>query len=320
MTDILPTQPGRSEMYSMKPLHQDATVEIPTCMYPMRNIHATEDGGTDPDMKTLVEKDKKITNDLVSLTEEVKELSRRLGHTFGESSPLVSGKVKTQSALPADLPDGIMDFVISASVLLPAFSAVLIGEFLKSQGIHVATLTQKHSSLTGEVPDNFLAISGGLGSRLQHDVEKLVFTFLWKEEQFCPSLMLSTRLQSKITGDANIGRHLCRILCPQLYNEDDLDIAANIDKWIETSVQMSNGNSKEKDSAVKAMNSHLGRNNYFCGETITLADVTILASLLANSSYVKSLPKNVKKWFLTVSSCFKNTISHFNVPSAWSAQ
>lgn len=286
----------------------------------MKNLHDTGNGVTDPDMQTLVEKDKKITNDLVSLTEEVKELSRRLGHTFGESSPLVSGKVKTQTVLPGNLPDGIVDFVISASVSQPAFSAVLIGEFLKSEGIHVATLTQKHSSLSGEIPDDFLAVSGGLGGRLQHDVEKLVFTFLWKDEPFCPSLMISTQLQTKIIGDANIGRHLCRILCPQLYNEDDIDISADIDKWIDASVQMNNGNSKEKDSALKSMNSHLGRNNYFCGETITLADITILASLLANSNYVKSLPKNVKKWFLNVSSCFKNSLARFNLPSAWTAQ
>ena len=47
----------------------------------------------DPDMKTLVEKDKKIATDIVLLTEELKELSRKLGHNFGETVPVVVEKV-----------------------------------------------------------------------------------------------------------------------------------------------------------------------------------------------------------------------------------
>jgi len=315
-------------MYKMKPLHQDSKVDLPTCMYPMKSLHNTmESDISDPDMKTLTEKDKKIASDLVSLTEEVKALSHRLGHKFGDQMPaglqkgscsLLSGNVKT-SELISKLPNGIVDFVISSSVTHPAFSAVLIGEILQLQGTHVAMVTQKHSSLRSDVPDNFLAVTGGLGGRLQHNVEKLVLTFVWKEDLFSPSLMMSPLLQTRIIGDANIGRHLCRILCPQLYDEDNAVVAAGIDKWIDVSVQMSNGSSKEKDAALKSMNSHLGMKDLFCGETITLADVTLLASLLANCSYIKSLPKNVKKWFSSMSSCFKNTLSRFNVPSTWTA-
>lgn len=308
----------------MQPLHQVDNIQLPSCMYHMKSQHEIVETN-DPDMKTLIEKDRKIVNDLVTLTNEVKELSLRLGHSFGESSPELvkegsQGMTTGANKLSPQLPDGITDLVISASVAQPAFSAVLIEEFLKLHGVHVAVTTQKHSSLVRDVPDNYLAITGGLGSRLQHDVDQLVFSFMWKDDPLCPSLMHDPKLQTRVVGDANIARYLARLLAPQLYNEDNVGAAADIDRWIDVSVQLCNGNSKEKDSVLKSMNSHLGKNDYFCDSCITLADITLLAALLANNDHVKNLPKNVKKWFGNMSSCFQDAISRFNVPTTWTAQ
>merc|ERR1712002_189361 len=321
MAAVLPVA-GRPEMYSLKPINDVVDVEVPSCMYTMTNLHRGEEemDVTDPDMKSLLEKDKKITADLQHLTEELKQLSHRLGHKFGESNPIVSTKVQLASVSHPELPDGINDFVISVSPSQPALSAVLIADLLTANGFHVATPTQRHSSLSENVPSGYLAATGGWSGRLQHKVEKLVFTFVWKENPFCPSVMQSPLLQTKIIGDANIGRYLCRILSPQLYNENNIDQITAIDKWIDISVQMTNGNTKEKDSAMKSMNSHLGKNNFFCGENITLADVTLLASLLSNINSFKSLPKNVKKWFSQISTYFTSTVSKFTLPESWTVQ
>lgn len=309
-------------MYSIKPIYDAVDVGVPTCMYTMTNLHKGEDemDVKDPDMKTLLEKDKKITADLNHLTEEMIRLSHRLNHNFGESNPIVSTKVQLAAVPPPELPDGICDFVISVSPSQPALSAVLLADLLTANGFHVATPTQKHSSLKEDVPSNYLSATGGWSGRLQHNVEKVIFTFVWKENPFCPSVMQSPLLQTRIIGDANIGRYLCRILSPQLYNENNIDQITAIDKWIDISVQMTNGNTKEKDSAMKSMNSHLGKNVFFCGENITLADVTLLASLLSNIECFKSLPKNVKKWFLQTSTHFASTVSKFTLPESWTVQ
>jgi len=308
-------QAGQSDMYRMKPLHQVDEIETPTTMYHMKSLHGNVEKSTDPDMKTLMEKDRKIANDLDALTAEVKGLCQRLGHTFGESAPGVA--LSGNQSFSLQLPDGITDLVISTSVAQPALSAVLIGEFLKSNGVHLATVTQKHSSLLNDVPAHYFAVTGGLNGRIQCSVEQLIFTFMWKEDAVCPALMHSPKLQTRIVGDANIARYLCRFLCPLLYNEDDLDAVVEIDRWIETSVQMCNGSAKEKDSALKSMNAHLGKNDYFCGGKLTVADITSLAALLSNTGHAKSLPKNVKKWFLVMSGLFKNTVGRFDVPTSW---
>lgn len=315
-------QAGQSEMYRMKPLHQVGHIETPTTMYHMKRLNANADMATDPDMKTLMEKDRRIANDLVALSEEVKELSWRLGHTFGEPGHGVAkqgGNLSLFGNKPfsLQLPEGITDLVISTSLSKPAFSAVLIGEFLKSNGVNVAMVTQIHSSLVSSVPENYFAITGGLNGRIGCVVEQLVFTFMWKDNAVCPALMHSPKLQTRIVGDANIARYLCRLLCPLLYNEDDIDAVVEIDRWIETSVQLCNGSSKEKDSALKAMNAHLGKNDYFCNGQLTLADIALLGALLANTAHAKSLPKNLKKWFQTMSDLFKNTMGRFEVPITW---
>jgi len=315
-------------MYQMRPLHQVENIPVPSVMYQMKSLHEVVETN-DPDMKTLLEKDRKIADDLVALTNEVRELSLKLGHTFGQPSTtttttdvksITEGTRKLQ--LSTNLPNGITDLVISTSAAQPAFSAVLIGEFVQHYGIHTAMIAQKHSSLVAEdVPENYLDVTNGLGSRLQHTVDKLALTFVWKAtDPFTPSLMHAPSIQTRVMGDANIARYLARILVPQLYDEDDVAGVAAVDKWIDSAVQLYNGNSKEKDSVVKAMNSHLGKNDYFCGGCVTLADVTLLGALLANSTHVKTLPKNAKKWLQNMSRHFGNTISRFGVPTTWTAQ
>jgi len=307
------------DMYSVKPIHGDLNVEVPTCMYGMKSLHGSGNGTMiNPELQSLLEKDKKIATDLVLLSRELQEMSMRLGHKFGESasaleSPL-SIKVKN---FGQDLPAGILDLAISVSPCQPALSAVLIAELLESSGIHVALPTQKHSSLREEIPSHLLAATGGLSGRVHHQIEKLIFTFIWKQDVFAPSLMHSPRLQTRIMGDTNIARYLCRLFCPQLYDESNIDIVLLADKWIDTSVKISNGNSKEKDSAVKAMNAHLGRSQFFCGDSITLADITLLSAILANSNVFKSLPNNVLAWFNRMRLAFSNTVSRVGVPQAW---
>merc|ERR1711877_32475 len=114
-------------------------------------------------------------------------LCGKLGHNFGDpppqgvvtkSSSALSGNV---SKIDVNLPDGITDVVISNTVSRPAFSAVLIAEYLNARGVNLATASQKHSSLTSDVPADFLAATGGSRGRTNIKVDKILFSFMWKE-------------------------------------------------------------------------------------------------------------------------------------------
>lgn len=315
-----------SGMYSLKPVYTDTKVEMPTCMYAMKSLHGesgemqTIPATNDPDLQALMDRDQKISADLAQLTNEMKKLSEELGHTFGESSPIVpsssNNKMKMSSNLETTLPKGVCDLVISVSPSRPSLSSILIAEVLKSNGIHVAMTVQKHSSLKEDIPGYMGAVRG----RTQVNVEKVVFTYVWKEDLLTPSVMQSPLRQAKIVGDANVGRFLCRMLCPQLYDESNIDNATLMDKWIDLSVQMTNGSNKEKEAVMKEMNSYLGKNDYFCGVTLTLADITLLAAVLSNMNSFKAVPKNVKKWLGSMKEIFGDFFVKFSLPATWSGQ
>lgn len=242
-------------MYSLKPVYTDTKVEMPTCMYAMKTLHGGDSEmqpmltSSDPDMQALMDRDRKIAVELEQLTNEMKKMSEELGHKFGESSPVVptsasNNKVKVSPNLETVLSKGVCDFVFSVSPARPSLSSILISEVLKSNGIHVAMPVQKHSSLNEDIP----AYMGEARGRIQENVDKIVFTYVWKDDLFTPSVMQSPLRQAKIVGDANVGRYLCRLLCPQLYDESNIENATISDKWIDLSVQMTNGNKKEKDA------------------------------------------------------------------------
>ena len=57
-------------------------------------------------------------------------------------------------------------------------------------------------------------------------------------DPFSPSLMFSPLHQTRIYGDDNIGRYLCRVLHPDFYNDNDTVTALLIDRWLENSRQV----------------------------------------------------------------------------------
>ena len=82
---------------------------------------------------------------------------------------------------PINLPDGILDFVISCSSSQPSFSPIFIAEILRARGVTVSTPTQVHSSLRPIFDETVLKLTGGLHGRLQCPKSKVYFTYVWKE-------------------------------------------------------------------------------------------------------------------------------------------
>lgn len=312
-------------MYSMKPIYQNSDkIEVPTQMYKMASLHdekhqASNNETLNPRMKQLEDRQLSILQKLANLENEVKQISCRLGHNYGDPAPVKTiASTAAPSSEPIKLPDGTLDFVISVSANSPdsALSPYIIGEVLKRRGVDVAFPVHVHSScknVNSIKSTQHKCLSTG---RLKTSTKaKVHFTFIFKEDPFTPNVMFSPISQTKIIGDVNIARYLCRFLVPDLYDEKDVNSVSNIDQWVDIARRMSQGSSKEKDGCMKTLNAYFGKKHtYLCSGRLSLADVSIFSSILGNTSSFKSLPKNVKPWFESMAS----TVGHnFNVPSNW---
>lgn len=291
-------------------------------MYKMASLHeenlASNNETLNPRMKQLEERQLSILQKLANLENEVKQISCQLGHNYGDPAPVktIASTASPPSSEPIKLPNGTLDFVISVSANSPdsALSPYIIGEILKRRGVDVAFPTHVHSSCKNSIKSTQHKCLST--SRLKTSTKaKVNFTFIFKEDPFTPNVMYSPISQTKIIGDVNIARYLCRFLVPNLYDENDLNSVANIDQWLDIARRMSQGSSKEKDGCMKTLNAYFGKKHtYLCSGRLSLADVSIFSSILGNTSSFQSLPKNVKPWFESmVSSVGQN----FNVPSNW---
>lgn len=212
------------------------------------------------------------------------------------------------------LPDGTLDYVISVSPENNSITPVLLACILKRRGLDISIPLHLHSSCNQTIPMAFREF--GCMYYAAHRT-KVLFTYVWREAKFAPSLMLRAGKQSRIHDDVNVGRFLSRSLAPDLYEVGGLHRTTAIDKWLDACLQLTHGSSKERDAAMKSMNAELGKQGYLVGGAISLADLCALSAIVGNQSSFASLPKNVKRWFATMSGEFLSIIDKFTLPDAW---
>ena len=80
--------------------------------------------------------------------------------------------------------------------------------------------------------------------------------------------------------------------------------------------QLAHGNTKEKEATMKSLNAQLGKYDHVC-RTMSIADVTTLAALLAGYKHFQTLPKNVKKWFLNAPPNYLDIVKKLYVNQSW---
>lgn len=90
-------------------------------------------------------------------------------------------------------------------------------------------------------------------------------------------------------------RYIARLL--GFNYENDPILSTQIDDWLETAhSSVIHGSNKERQSVLKSLNSHLGKNSYLVGNSVTLADIIIWSALVQTKLH-KDLPANVSKWY-----------------------
>ena len=114
-------------------------------------------------------------------------------------------------------------------------------------------------------------------------------------------MMVSPSVQSAIHGEGNIARYLARSLEPS-YEDLDAATATEIDTLVDMATgQLLKGNSKEKASILRSLNSKLGKNTWLVGSGMSLADI-VMWSVLHQTGQAEGAPTNVKTWLKTCNS------------------
>ena len=110
-------------------------------------------------------------------------------------------------------------------------------------------------------------------------------------------MIVSPHDQVPVEGIANIARYICRMYCPDLYEDLGAEAASMIDSWLDRIYNtFLVGNTKERASVVRNLNTTLGSNTWLVGDQLSLADLVAYCVISQNSRGLKLLGTNVEKW------------------------
>nr|XP_053640162.1 LOW QUALITY PROTEIN: uncharacterized protein LOC128694196 [Cherax quadricarinatus] len=196
----------------------------------------------------------------------------------------------------------VHDLVISASPEAPPFSLLLLRRLLKTAGISVYCANHLHSSVSQ------------VSERLQHwfmdqDPDgrsscRVAFTLHWKDARV-PSLMVDPLRQTTISGEVNIVRYVSRLFpLSSPYNYEASGTFATITETDhvldQLSRQLTEGNNRERQAALRQLNARLGKTGWLMGTSCSIVDVLAWSLMRQKAMVDAGAPANVVKWYKTV--------------------
>jgi glutathione S-transferase len=105
----------------------------------------------------------------------------------------------------------------------------------------------------------------------------------------CPLKPLYVFLRRTLPQQA---KFICRTFAPNLYPESDIVAATQIDQYIEIGTKLNGASARNAKVMLKDTNTHLGKNDFLCGSSLTLADIALFTSTQQNAAGTKE--KNIK--------------------------
>ncbi|KAK8737072.1 hypothetical protein OTU49_004787 [Cherax quadricarinatus] len=242
-----------------------------------------------------------------ALLERLQQLRQQLDHLLSNkvavntqsSSTAIIGAAALSSPVKRST---VHDLVISASPEAPPFSLLLLRRLLKTAGISVYCANHLHSSVSQ------------VSERLQHwfmdqDPDgrsscRVAFTLHWKDARV-PSLMVDPLRQTPISGEVNIVRYVSRLFpLSSPYNYEASGTFATITETDhvldQLSRQLTEGNNRERQAALRQLNARLGKTGWLMGTSCSIVDVLAWSLMRQKAMVDAGAPANVVKWYKTV--------------------
>lgn len=293
-----PTMNGPCGMYKMEPIHFVDNVKLPTCMYKMRNIHDESRNEilsetNRPDLAILEERQERILRQLDELKAQL-QLIRNQSSTANKTPeiPRVKTGAKIDVGQLTALPS-IEDIVICAKPEHPPWSILILYKLYKDQ-IQFGAQCHVHSSIK--------AVSARLRNffmektTLPRSQQRLTLTLIWKDVGSSdPEMMVNPVTQVAIKGEVNIARYLAHLV-GLIHTKSDAVYLTDVDTLLDLAHSfIIHGSNKERQAAMRQLNSRLGKSAWLVGSSISIADIAVW-SALHQVHAMESAPANVKKW------------------------
>nr|CAH7737124.1 unnamed protein product [Callosobruchus chinensis] len=314
---------GPIKMYQTKQIVQhDFPVELPKCMYRMKNIHARRNGMVDgpndhvtssevkleifeqvkqflknnqqiPGMAELQAKQADILKQLAELKKQIDSIKSDLNikHSTPVAKPIYSGS--SAATQKAHCSNDLSDIVINASPTNPPYSLEIIQKLFKDV-VNFNVTIQSHSSV-GVLSDNAKELERRLVSfKPVTGTPSVNVTLIWKTVGVDTELLVGFL---PIRGEVNLLRYLSRaIQSPLTYSSDPNSI--EIDSLLDICYLIVRSKTKvERAALYQSLNKSLGKAQWLTGRSqVGIADIAAYSSIKQVSGE-SDISAALKKWY-----------------------
>lgn len=298
-------------MYDLKPILKPVHVELPTCMYPMKQViqHgasgtvATQSSTEDlPEIHALSVKQEKILkqlaelrDQLVSMRTDLKLCNKPAQPSAAQSAPSKAPSSKSKPGTTTKKIEPInasylQDFVVNASPEnIPYGLLALKKLWIDRLNLQVECFTHSTIPKLSDEAINFQNQITSFEPKLEN-LPRIMVTLIWKNVGTYTEMITSPTAYVPICGEVNILRFLSR--CgPSEFNYERNDDVAEVDSILDTCYQLINKqNVKDKKLVLKTLSSKLGKTPSFGGDEVSLCDI---AATSAIKQVQKALAKDI---------------------------
>ncbi|XP_044753884.1 probable aminoacyl tRNA synthase complex-interacting multifunctional protein 2 [Coccinella septempunctata] len=304
-------------MYVLRPIISlDAQIELPKCMYRMKNFHAGAENelvGKNPPHPENFGTFKQAEQFLKTVeNREMAELEKRQEKLLGQLEELkkIMNSIRSSLKLPSKCTNSqnlnsnnsnsgikkkrsyeVPDIVINANPSYPPYFLLFLQQLLKKE-VFLNISCYLHSSVS-KLPNVCEAFLRKLKSQ-ENGVPSVLIRLIWKEIGPVAELNIP---HYPIQGEANILRYLVRILDNELNYERSQNMI-KIDELLDLSYRLSFADSKtNRTSLIQSLNKNLKSKWLTDQKEISIADVAVYDALKKFASN-NEINGSLSKWFV----------------------
>lgn len=304
---------GPTKMYQMKPIiNHNFAVELPKCMYKMRNIHNQRiiAAGTDhvsspdkkldifdqncqevPGMAKLEAKQNDILKQLAELKKQIYSLKSEL-HLENHSAKQVPASIQCSRPIRCEnnLPENI---VVNANPSSPPYSLEIVQRLLQNQ-IGLLVTSHLHSSVVS-LPEPTIRLKDALENfKPKHGVPVINIKIIWKNVNLHNAEFILS--YTPIGAEVNLLRLLSRLTNSSL-NYDSDKSSVETDSILDQCYLLVRASTKsERANMLRVFSKSLGDAQWLVGKSKAgIADVALYSAIKQCSE--TKLNVNLGKWY-----------------------